>query len=126
MGDRGHITISGQHMDTPVVLYAHWEANRLPQILANALAREERWHDPEYLARIIFDELVGDDDSATGYGLGTSVHGDAWRIIDVDTEENEVSFREETGYATDKYGGETYSFDEFMKKFHVPKSEVTQ
>jgi hypothetical protein len=117
MGDRGHITIQGQHMDTPVVLYAHWEANTLPRTLANALAREERWHDPEYLARIIFDELVGSDTSATGYGLGTSVHGDAWRVIDVDTEENTVSFRSETGYATDKYGGETYSFDGFIENF---------
>ena len=31
---------------------------------------KDRWNDPSYLARVIFDEIIGDDHgNITGYGL---------------------------------------------------------
>ena len=118
MGDRGHIVVHDQFNETPVVLYAHWGATRLPEVLARALAMEARWGDAEYLARIIFDKMHQLTSSeTTSLGIGTEIHGDAWRVINVDTKEQMVTFREEGGYSTDEHGGEEYSFEEFIEAF---------
>jgi hypothetical protein len=110
MGDRSHVYIE----DTGVYLYTHWRGHELPQTVALALSREERWRDPEYLARIIFDEMVGDNDSATGYGIGTEQHGDVYRVVRVDCSEQEITV--ESGVApwhdNDEAVSETYSFEE--------------
>ena len=118
MGDRGHIVIE-QYGDesTPVVLYSHWQATRLPEILAEALSHEARWGDHEYLARIIFDELSACSSEFTGCGIGTSLHGDAWRVINVNPDEQEITFATGNGYATDEHGGDVYSFEEFVEEF---------
>lgn len=70
MSDRGSVHIE----DTDVRLYTHEGGHRLFEDVANALARgKSRWNDPDYLTRVIFDEMVGDDagQSASGYGIGT-------------------------------------------------------
>lgn len=113
MGDRGTIVID----DTGVVLYTHWSAHALPKTLARALGREARWNDPSYLTRIIFDEMVGGDTSTTGYGIGDTVPGDAWRAIHVDCSEQTIEFAEDIGFRADEHGGETYSFAEFVEVF---------
>ena len=80
MGDRGQVFMS----DEGVYLYTHWAATELVETVQAALARHERWDDPEYLARIIFCEMVkGDDDEATGYGIGSNKHFDVWRVVEV-------------------------------------------
>ena len=118
MGDRGHIVIE-QYGDesTPVVLYSHWQATRLPEILADALGHQTRWGDNEYLARIIADELSANSSEFTGCGIGTSVHGDVWRVINVDPNEQEVTFTDPNDYGSDKRLGETYTFIEFVETF---------
>jgi hypothetical protein len=69
MGDRGNICLkyeTGQE----VWLYTHWSGSDLPQIVARALQKgESRWSDPSYLARVVFQELIGGDDSITGFGI---------------------------------------------------------
>ena len=118
MGNRGHIVIEqyGEEQQ-PVVLYSHWKASSLPQILADALAHEERWGDHEYLSRIIFEELSDVSSDFTGLGIGTQRHGDTWRVINVDPDEQEVYFEGGHGYSTDEYSGQTYTFEEFIDKF---------
>lgn len=81
MGDRGQVLIK----DEGVYLYTHWGATNLVGVVASSLSRQERWDDPEYLARIIFCEMVIDDvGSPIGYGIGTQKHGDVWRVIELD------------------------------------------
>lgn len=85
MGDRGQVNIE----DEGVWLYTHWSAYELPLIVHDAIKRAKgdsdyngRWDDPEYLARIIFEEIIREDeDGLTGYGIGTSMHGDVWRVV---------------------------------------------
>lgn len=68
MGDRAQIHIE----DNGVKLYTHWDAQNAAQVVARALGRShDRWNDPPYLARVIFQDLVGDDDGITNYGIGT-------------------------------------------------------
>ena len=114
MGDRGHVKIE----KTGVVLYTHWNATELPDILATALSHEKRWHDPEYLGRIIFDHVSGRARDFTGAGIGTQTHSDAWRVLSVDCDEGTVTFEEGHGYGDDRYAGETYTFEEFVEEFH--------
>ena len=72
MGERGQIKING------VYLYTHWGGYHLKNILQESLKKKWRWGDEEYLARIIFDVMVGDDcgKTDTGNGLGITKHGD--------------------------------------------------
>jgi len=115
MGDRGHIVIEQRGDNAPVVLYSHWNAHGLPSILAHALQHQERWNDHEYLARIIFDVLSTDASEFTGCGIGTTVHSDAWRVINVDPSEQEITFESGHGYRDDKRADKTYSFTEFVR-----------
>lgn len=105
MGDRGQVLI----VDEKVYLYTHWEASELVETVRRALARKQRWDDPEYLARIIFCEMVGDDvKGETGFGIGTGGHGDIWREVIVDCEKQTVTI-EDRGEAL-----KTSSFLEFI------------
>lgn len=66
--------------DTGVYLYTHWGSEELPMVLQRVLKSElgkSRIDDPEYLARIIFEAMIGDQrGTATGFGIGTSAHTD--------------------------------------------------
>lgn len=120
MGDRGHIVIEQPQNQTAVVLYTHWNASGLPHLLAQALGKEARWNDPEYLARIIFDQISASASETTGAGIGTELHDDCWRVITVDTKPDDglVKFEAGHGYSDDKYAGRTYTFEEFLEAFH--------
>ncbi len=84
MGDRGNIAVL-QNGDTPekpeqVWFYTHWSGSEIQETLRAALARQQRWSDDSYLARIIFCELVGEDNGETGFGISTRI-GDNERDI---------------------------------------------
>lgn len=70
MGDRRQI-----HVIYPdgykIYFYTHWGGHTLPAIVAKALnAGRDRWDDPAYLARIIFNHMTMDDPAGvTGYGI---------------------------------------------------------
>ena|SRR3990167_9978785 len=74
MGDRGNIIVSDGA--STVYLYSHWTGSELPEILQRSLAKNWRWRDGSYLARIIFCEMVkGNELTETGFGI-SSKHGD--------------------------------------------------
>lgn len=102
MGDRGQVLIK----DKKVYLYTHWEGGNLKKTVRTALARKERWDDPEYLARIIFCEMVrGREKEETGFGIGTSEHGDLNNpLITIDCKKNSVYI-----------GGLSWRFNNFIK-----------
>lgn len=74
MGDRVQVLVQ----PIGVYLYSHWAGESVQGVVSDALRRGKgRWTDPEYLARIIFCEMVKKDiDGETGYGIGTEEHGD--------------------------------------------------
>lgn len=103
MGCRGQILIE----DTGVFLYTHWGANRMVDDLKKALSLHKRWDDDEYLARIIFCQLVKDDiDGTISYGIGTSQHGDIEKLIS-------INCQEETIEVNDLYMGTITKFSSF-------------
>jgi len=100
MGDRGQIKI----VDSGVFLYTHWRGNKLFDIVKKVILRGKRLDDVEYLTRIIFCEMVKDEIlDETGYGIGTSMHGDLDNpLVEIDVKNAKVI-----------YDGETYNFGDF-------------
>lgn len=73
MGARAQVKIE----DEGVFLYTHWGSGEIEDDVRKALQRRQRWTDPEYLARIIFSQMTkGQEEGETGFGIGTSQHGD--------------------------------------------------
>ncbi len=73
-----------------IFLYTHWGADGLEKVLANALdsdAGRGRWRDGSYLARIIFDAVIGDQQGTeTGFGIAPHVLDEEFPTIKVDLE----------------------------------------
>lgn len=91
MGARAQVHIK----DTGVYLYTHWGAGRIFEDVAEAIQKNWRWDDPEYLTRIIFDCMKRSDiEGETGFGIGTGQHGDIERLVVVDCKNKQVSFNE--------------------------------
>ena len=90
-----------------------------------ALAKRLRWNDPEYLARIIFEEMVGDQTGTeTGFGIGCAQHGDVFDCVEIDCENQTVSIIE-MDYNMENPGiskKDTCSFEEFVSRTE-PKEE---
>jgi len=60
VGERGNIIV--QDGEDRVYLYTHWGGAEIGQVLQRALAKRWRWDDAQYLARIIFDERLLDNE----------------------------------------------------------------
>ncbi len=89
MGNRGNIVV--QSRGERVFLYTHWSGSRIREVVQKALARKQRWDDPPYLTRIMFDTLTEDahgEDS--GYGIWPSLGDNGHPIITVDVDEQRV------------------------------------
>jgi len=79
MGDRAQVKFIYNDKDLhELYFYTHWGGSELEDTVKSAIRRGEgRWFDDEYLARIIFCEMVmGDVMGETGFGIGFSEHGD--------------------------------------------------
>ena len=113
MGDRGQVHI----VDEGIWLYTHWGATELVNTVAKILSRRLRWGDPEYLTRMIFQEMLGDDKSELGYGIGSKQHWYIWRIVEVDVSEQKVIVRE-TNKDKVEWSG---SFEDFVNSFGQEK-----
>jgi hypothetical protein len=90
MGDRGNIYIKG----ADVYLYSHWTGSDLGAVAAKALARHPgRWADDQYLARIVFCEMVSKDDwhGETGFGISHTIGDNGGPIIVLDPETKTAS-----------------------------------
>lgn len=90
MGDRGQVKLIFKGGE--IYFYSHWGGTEILQQVQQAIAKRWRWDDPEYLARIIFDCIKGNDTtSETSYGIGMWVHGDLEHpLVCVDLEGNKV------------------------------------
>ena len=92
MGDRANVLVIDD--DSNVYLYTHWCGSELPEMVKASIKRHARWDDGSYLARIIFQDMVNNDLSCSGFGI-SSVCGDGDdRIIEVDVDNQEVRIGE--------------------------------
>lgn len=107
MGDRAQVLVE----DEGVYLYSHWGGSQIEDMVRTALANEQRWFDPEYLGRIIFDVISSRASEYTGAGIGTTPHGDIHTLVRVNCADQTVVV--EAGYDVD-LATETYSFQSFV------------
>lgn len=121
MGDRANIFfVDAAPQDGKlhgIYLYTHWGGSALASTLRAALERgKSRWGDSQYLARIIFSEMIQDDVlEETGFGIGTRMGDNEHRIIRVDDTAGMVSFHE-PGSERDPAspGVASFSYDEYV------------
>ena len=107
MGDRANIVVKKGTCDQheQVCLYTHCNGSELKSTLQAALIRgKDRWHDFQYLTRIIFCEMIKDDwQSTTGFGITQNIWGGCDNVIYVDVCKQEVTLP----------SGDRYDFNDF-------------
>ena len=92
MGDRANVLVRDNY-DSGVFLYTHWGGYNLPQLVQKALARQERWTDSSYLARIVFSAMVKSDiDGETGYGISSKMTDNEYTVIVLDCSAQKVLY----------------------------------
>ena len=92
MATRSQVKLISSEFTIPIYLYQHYDGYELYKIVNNAISRKTRWDDPEYLARIIFSEMIKDHiDDTTGYGIGTDQHCDIDYLVEVDIDNQRVT-----------------------------------
>jgi hypothetical protein len=99
MGDRAQVKFIYEDGQS-ILFYTHWYGSRLPNTINNALVRgKDRWTNTEYLARIVFSEMIIHDVLGnTGFGIGFTHHGDVQHdTIVIDTRDQTVDFRDGKG-----------------------------
>ncbi len=100
MGDRGNVFFvdggSAKQLEG-IYMYTHWTGSVLPATVRAALVRGRgRWGDSQYLARIIFCELVAESVmEETGFGLSTRMGDNGQYIVRVDDNTQRVSFHDQ-------------------------------
>jgi hypothetical protein len=113
MGDRGNIkVITG--VGEPVIFYGHWSGYGLPESLQAGLIRargtgrfanDNRWNDGPYLARCIFQAMIGEDTGNTGFAVSTVVLDNEYPIIVLDASDQTVHLADydwQSGAMTDR------------------------
>lgn len=110
MGDRGNIVME-ESDGKRVYFYSHWSGSELFKILQNALTTgKSRWDDEQYLARVIFCELVKDDDGITGYGISTYMGDNEHPVFVVNSNKQQVRVEESKNGRSGPW-----SFEEFLQ-----------
>ena len=128
MGDRGNIQIQQPLVgeasgEASIFFYTHWRGSEICQVLAKALDdNRDAWNNPDYLTRMIFNELQGDDRSNKGFGISVSE-------IDPEYPTPEVYWTTRySKFGTQmpdepmvQYNGEITTGDEFVDRFTNPR-----
>ncbi len=105
MGDRGNIVIIDANDKPKLWFYTHWSGSDLPNLVRKALIKgKDRWSDPSYLNRVLFQTMLGDDDDITGFGIDTE-QGDGGYEVYICHEKKTVRLQ----------GVASYTFEEYIK-----------
>lgn len=98
-----------------VYLYAHTGAPSITKVVHDALSKRKRWDDPDYLARMIFCEMIPREhwESDLGYGIGSVLYTSTNVLISVDTQRQRVIVQS----ALNKHESHSYTFDSFVESF---------
>ena len=113
MGNRGNICVHFEDMKK-VYLYTHWQGSEIKKMLKTALSSQAgrgRWNDPQYLTRIIFCEMVGEEHlkGETGFGISPSLHDNGHPILHVFPDTQTVQEKTENGKVLT-----TWTFNSFV------------
>jgi hypothetical protein len=122
MGDRGNIVLrySSNKKPIDIYLYTHWNGSDIGAIVQRALAKQWRWTDGAYLARIIFDELIAESHGKeTGYGIAPWPCDNEHDFIVVDFDKQKV-IQENQG---NRCVIRSWSFNDFIKEEVVNEVE---
>lgn len=107
MGARAQVKIE----DTGVFLYTHWGSREIAEDVRTVIRKGQRLTDPEYLARIIFDQMtLGQQGETLGAGISTSQHGDIDVLVTVDCQRKTVRIED-----MQKKDMTTQTFQEFAQ-----------
>jgi len=107
MGDRSNIVIENTYGEVPsrVYLYAHWSGESIIESAVHGL-NSGRATDSEYLARVVFENMVKDDlGSETGFGIAARLGDNEHPILvisDTQADGTVVYFEDQREY------GETF------------------
>lgn len=87
MSTRAQVQLLCPHNKTSIFLYQHYDGDRLYNTVKKSIARSKpRWDDEEYLARIIFSDMIKDNlTDLDDYGISTAKHGDIEYLVVVNT-----------------------------------------
>ena len=105
MGDR--IVVEVFHDLEPVQLYCHWSGIQVLSEVQYAISDpvgQDRWADPGYLTRIIFQHVIGEKWDSTGFGIYPGGMTGEYPNIQVYPNEQVI-----------KFGDNTWSFEEFCE-----------
>lgn len=93
MSTRSQCKITSTDFSTPIYLYQHYDGYDLMSTVCNAIKKgDDRLDTPEYLTRIIFSNMIKNDImGTTGYGIGTSQHGDIEYLVEVNIDNQTVT-----------------------------------
>jgi len=108
MGNRASIVVKSQ--TDQVVLYTHWNGDELIDVAKKSLNRgKSRWNDLQYLARIIFSDMIaGDERSTTGFGISGRIGAGDDKVITICLHNQAVSIN----------GRPAIGFIEFIENDH--------
>lgn len=124
MGDRANIVIESDTdmFPSPVYFYTHWSGYSIKASLKKALIKgRERWDDPQYLARVIFQTLIGKDNDVIGFGISTKIGDNDRPLITVSMKERKVRQR---GQSLESQPTQEWTFEEFTTtKFKSEEDE---
>ena len=105
MGDRGNIVIVDANNKPKLWFYTHWSGSELPDLVRKALIKgKDRWSDPSYLNRVLFQTMLDGDTDITGFGIDTK-QGDGGTEVYICHEKKTVKLE----------GLPTYSFEDYVK-----------
>ena len=100
MGNRAQVKIEPMGL----YFYTHWHGYHMPLLVRDALAKQWRWNEPSYLARIIFDSITaGTHEEENGVRINTKFMDEDHPTIVVNTELQTVAWK----------GGACWSFEEY-------------
>lgn len=125
MGDRANVFIKQYGFDPAtkkhgllphgIYIYTHWSGYELPKLLQDGLKKgKERWDDDSYLARIVFQTILGKDDGVTGFGLSLTPGDNEYPVLVLDPKEQYIAVAKfpYEGPATEAF---KTSFEDFVK-----------
>ena len=103
MGDRANCVFEDGD-SSRLFLCTHWGGTELAEDVRTALdIGRDRWSDPAYLARIVFDARKGDDfKGLTGFGISTSRPDNEHLYVVVNCDKQTVRFEDEESGKTIK------------------------
>lgn len=85
MGERSNIVIQSSYgtETARVYLYSHWDGEGIIKSALQGM-KSGRVNDSQYLARVIFQDMLGADKSETGYGISARIHDNNYPVLVID------------------------------------------